>query len=72
MMISVKNGVTKMKKFNEFISENEAQDESKMSLREVKMKFLRELISAGKIKPTEHYANYSKEGLEEWLEKTVK
>jgi hypothetical protein len=73
MTILAKHGVTNMmKKFEEFISESETQDESKMSLRDVKVKFLRELIAAGKIKPTEHSANYSPEGLEEWLEKTVK
>ena len=51
---------------------SQTQDETKMPIREVKIKFLRELIAAGKIKPTEHSANYSPEGLEEWLEKTVK
>jgi hypothetical protein len=56
-----------MKNFGEFITESDMQDESKMSLREVKLKFLTELIEAGLIKPT-----MNPESFQNWLDKNVK
>ena len=56
-----------MKNFGEFIKESDMQDESKMSLREVKLKFLTELIEAGLIKPT-----MNPESFQNWLDKNVK
>ena len=56
-----------MKNFGEFMTEAETQDESKMSLRDVKLKFLDELIAAGLIKPTMNPVSF-----QDWLDKNVK